>query len=154
MTLQNIVNDLGEINLNEILNEVKFLLTPEISNSYKKIEEDWPLDKSNNVFLQKGKDPTFDLPNLNYLFAKFNMSTSRLMCLHPQTCYTIHTDVSPRIHFPLITSDKCLFVVNDEVYRLNAGRAYCVDTTKTHTALNGEKELLRYHIVGLVNEMV
>ena len=108
-----------------------------------------------HVFLQRGNDQMFDLPYTNSLFKKYNMKTSRLMSLNPRECYSWHHDTSPRIHFPLITNDKCLFILEDNVYQMPVGNAYYVDTRKEHTALNGnKKDFIRYHIVGLTDEMV
>ena len=72
------------------------------------------------------------------------------MIMYEKSCYSYHTDKTPRIHIPLITNDKCFMIVDDEVIRLPAnGDVYLIDTTKFHTFLNGSWET-RIHIVGNV----
>lgn len=134
MTLQT----LDEIDHNKLLKELEGLLDPDT-----------------HVLLQNGTSPIHDLPYTNSLFTKYNMHISRIMCLRPRECYSLHHDSSPRIHFPIITNDKCLFILEDNVYQMPVGNAYYVDTRKKHTALNGnKKDFMRYHIVGLTDEMV
>lgn len=129
---------LDQIDVETILDEVSHLLDP-----------------TNNILLQKGTSTLHDLPYTNSLFEKYNMTTSRIMKLTPREAYSWHTDVSPRIHFPLITNDSCLFILEDSVYTMPSGNAYYVDTRKKHTALNGNRrDFIRYHIVGLVDELV
>lgn len=122
-----------------ILNEVQFLFGLE-----------------GHVLLQKGDQFIFDLPYTNSLLEKYSISTARIMKLYPKQCYSWHHDTSPRIHLPLVTNEKCLFILEDSVYQMPAGNAYYVNTTKKHTALNGNRNnFIRYHIVGLVsNELV
>jgi len=51
--------------------------------------------------------------------------------------YSYHCDISKRIHIPLTTDENCIFLIEDQVYRLNeVGKMYMVDTLKKHTALN------------------
>jgi len=112
-------------------------------------------NKKEHVFLQKGNQFIYDLPYTNSLLEKYHMQTARIMHLYPKECYSWHHDTSPRIHFPLITNDKCLFILEDKVYSMATGNAYYVDTRKKHTALNGNrKDFNRYHIVGLIDELV
>ena len=76
------------------------------------------------------------------------MCRSRLMKLEPFHCYSYHRDASKRIHIPLITNERCMFIIEDEVHRYPAdGNSYIIDTTKMHTAINASYED-RYHIVG------
>lgn len=113
------------------------------------------IGRDGHVLIQKGPFCLYDLPYTNSLLKKYNVSMARIMYLKPKECYTWHHDTTPRIHFPLITNPSCLFILEDNVYRMPVGNAYYVDTRKKHTALNGSsQDFLRYHIVGIVDEMV
>ena len=79
------------------------------------------------------------------------MFRTRVMILKPRTCYTYHKDTTKRIHIPLVTNDKCFFIINSQVKHYPAdGNYYVVDTTQMHTALNASKED-RIHIIGVIN---
>ena len=94
--------------------------------------------------------PNFNLPYTNSILKSLNMYRTRVMIMQPKTCYTYHLDLTKRIHIPLITNDKCFFVIEDKVVRYPAdGNYYVVDTTKMHTAVNASFEE-RIHIVGCV----
>jgi len=94
-----------------------------------------------------------ELTNTNKLMASLGLYRSRLMTLNHKTCYTIHKDPSKRIHLPLQTTDRCLFVfLNGANYHLQEGKMYLVDTTKKHTAINAAKDpMQRIHLVGCLN---
>jgi len=54
---------------------------------------------------------------------------------------------------PIITDEKCKFVVEDNVFHLPAnGNSFIIDTTKYHTVFNGSSELERVHLVGSLVE--
>lgn len=92
----------------------------------------------------------FDLPYINHIIEDLNMCRTRVLVLHPKTCYSLHRDTSKRIHIPVVTNEKCWMIVNKEIMHLPAdGRYYEIDTTQEHTALNGSWEA-RTHIVGCV----
>lgn len=102
-------------------------------------------EKDFNVF-------AYDLPYTNSIISKLKMYRTRVMRMNPRSCYSYHKDPSPRIHIPLITNDKCFFVVEDEIIRLPAdGNHYTIDTTKMHTFVNASFED-RLHIVGCVDK--
>lgn len=111
-------------------------------------------DPDEHVWLQKDHDFLFDLPYASVLLDHLNMLNTRIMTLRGKECYTWHRDKTPRIHIPIITNENCLFVLEDRSFTLPQGSAYLIDTTKMHTALNGNKTFLRRHIVGMTNEMV
>lgn len=74
----------------------------------------------------------------------------RIMILDQKTCLTWHRDLQKRIHIPIITDEKCKFVVEDSAFYLPAnGDAYVVDTTKYHTVLNGSR-IIRIHLIGTI----
>ena len=95
-------------------------------------------------------------PQLTYtnsILENLKMYRTRVMKMKPKTCYTYHKDYAKRIHIPLITNEKCFFVIDDEVVRLPAdGNHYLVDTTKMHTAINASFEE-RIHIVGNIGRL-
>lgn len=94
--------------------------------------------------------PNFNIPYTNSILNAHNMFRSRLMRLKPKHCYTYHFDPSKRLHIPLLTNEKCMFIIEDEVFRYPAdGNVYLIDTTKMHTAINASTEE-RIHIVGCV----
>ena len=65
--------------------------------------------------------------------------------------YTYHQDTTKRIHIPLVTNDKCFFIINSIVKQYPAdGNYYVVDTTQMHTAINASKKD-RIHIIGVIN---
>ncbi len=86
--------------------------------------------------------PIFDMPYINSIIKDLKMFRTRVMILKPRTCYTYHKDTTKRIHIPLVTNDKCFFIINSQ--------DYVVDTTQMHTALNASKED-RIHIIGVIN---
>ena len=129
---------LETVNTNIILNEIEHLLKP----------------NDDHVWLQKMHDFVYDFSYTNNLLLKYNMYNTRIMYLKPYQCYTWHRDQTPRIHIPLTTNDKCKFIVEDVCFNLLIDNMYWVDTTKYHSAFNGNKDFDRYHIVGLTDELV
>ena len=98
--------------------------------------------------------PNFDMKYTNSVLEELGMFRSRLMTMCKTSCYSYHKDSTKRIHIPLITNDKCFFVIDDIVNRYPAdGNYYIADTTKMHTFVNASWED-RIHIVGCTNEMV
>ena len=77
---------------------------------------------------------------------------TRVMKLHPKSCYSWHQDDSKRLHLALQTNDKCFFVVENEIIRIKSdGFPFLLDTTKFHTAINANLEnFTRIHLVGCV----
>ncbi len=92
-----------------------------------------------------------ELEYTNSIITKLGMFRTRVMRMHPKTCYSYHKDPSMRMHIPLITNEDCFFIINDVLSRYPAdGNYYLVDTTKKHTFVNASFEE-RIHIVGCVN---
>lgn len=72
----------------------------------------------------------------------------RIMLLPGQRCFSLHADTTKRIHIPLSTNDQCMMIIDDEVKRMPAdGSAWLTNTTKPHTALNGNLIFDRLHIL-------
>lgn len=93
-------------------------------------------------------NPYFENTVFEKLIKKYNLKRTRFLWLKPQSCYTMHVDFTPRIHIPLITNEKCLFLIGDSSpFHLPTGGVYWVDTTKMHTAVNCSTEW-RLHLVG------
>jgi len=92
----------------------------------------------------------FHTQYINSIIEKHGMVRTRVMRQSKKTCYTYHVDYTKRIHIPVYTNDNCMFIVDDQVYRLPAdGSVYLVDTTVKHTAINASFEE-RTHIIGNV----
>jgi len=95
--------------------------------------------------------PLFNIPYTNSIMEKFNMFRTRIMVQDPTTCYSYHQDYTPRIHIPLVTNEKCFFILEDILHRLKGdGSVYWVDTVQRHTAVNASWET-RIHLVGCVD---
>ena len=94
--------------------------------------------------------PLFDMPYLYSILEEHEMFRSRVMKMKPGTCYSYHQDPTKRKHIPLVTNDKCFFVVEDKVVRFPIEyKVKILDTTKMHTAVNASLED-RIHIVGCI----
>lgn len=80
--------------------------------------------------------------------SEFNIGRARIMALPHKKCMSIHTDTQTRIHVPVVTNDKCRLMIDYTAHYLPAdGHAYWTDTTKPHTAFNGNQNFLRYHLL-------
>jgi|TARA_R110002153_G_scaffold19233_2_gene66429 hypothetical protein len=105
-------------------------------------------DVSENMFTEF----IYNMPYTNSILKKHGVYRARIMNLKPKTNYTYHQDYTKRFHIPLITNNKCFFVIDDKVIRYPAdGNYYIVDTTKLHTAINSSRED-RIHIIGCIDE--
>ena len=74
---------------------------------------------------------------------------TRIMVMQPRSCYSIHTDTSPRLHIALKTHNQCKFIFTTppEIVHIPAdGFVYWVDTSKEHTAINASLEP-RWHLL-------
>lgn len=76
----------------------------------------------------------------------------RLMYLEPRKSYSIHRDVSRRIHYAIETNPQANLLVEMDRFRMwklhipADGRGYKVNTTLPHTAINGG-EVARIHLL-------
>lgn len=68
----------------------------------------------------------------------YSTCRGRFMTLTSENrAYSYHYDMTKRIHIPLVTHEDCMFIVDDNLYKMpELGQAYMLDTTKKHTALN------------------
>lgn len=81
----------------------------------------------------------------------FTPVRTRLMRMNPKSCYSIHRDTSARWHIALKTSEHARFVFTADqvVHHIPAnGHPYFIDTTREHTAFNGNTDY-RIHLVML-----
>jgi len=85
----------------------------------------------------------------NMLDRHYVLGRVRLIKLNPKTCLSWHTDQSGRLHYPILTHEGCLLVIEDEVMHLPLEQWYMVDTTKFHTAFNGSRKS-RIHLVAVI----
>jgi len=122
---------------------------------YLEQEDPW----SSAVGTSKGRD--LEYTNLNMFFQgsvfetiikKYNLTRTRFLWVGPKTCYSMHRDISPRIHIPIITNDQCFFVFQrGMVSHLKQDHVFWVDTRQHHTFMNCSSEA-RLHLVGVVKE--
>jgi hypothetical protein len=96
-------------------------------------------------------NPLFKDTIFENIISKYKLFRTRLMWIHSFACYSIHKDSSPRLHIPVLTNNKCLFVFPDEskMFYLPPGKVYLVDTTLHHSFCNFS-EHSRLHLVGCV----
>lgn len=68
----------------------------------------------------------------------FGVCRVRFMMLTPQRrAYSMHQDLTCRLHIPVSTNADCMFICDGELYRMpDIGRVYYANTRKRHTALN------------------
>jgi hypothetical protein len=87
----------------------------------------------------------------NMLSDRYRIGRIRLMSLNPKTCLTWHFDFSPRLHYPIKTTEQNFMVIEDEVKHLEQDKWWRTDTTKYHTVFNGGFET-RIHLVAVIEE--
>jgi hypothetical protein len=94
-------------------------------------------------------NPLFSGTMFEDIIKKYNLVRTRLMWSDPRSCYSLHYDLSWRLHIPLITNKDCRFVFpdNPEIFHLPVGGVYMVDTTKTHSFCNFSTKP-RLHLLG------
>ena len=146
-----------KISINKILKELEFLPKYDTQISLQGVEgQTDPFYGTGKLADCKHKESEFihplfaELKYTNKVLSDLGMCRTRLLKLKPFRCYSYHRDASKRIHIPIITNERCMFIIDDEVHRYPAdGNSYLLDTTKPHTAINASYED-RYHIVGCV----
>ena len=109
-------------------------------------------EKTDQVTFQEEDitEPYYDIPYINSIIKENGWYRTRVLMLDPRECYTYHTDPTPRMHIPVKTNEACMFILDDEVVKMDEeGTVYWIDTTFPHLALNGSREK-RIHIVGCV----
>lgn len=86
------------------------------------------------------------------LYKKYNASRGRIMNLGGKECLSWHYDESPRLHIPIKIHTGSFMILEDNVYTFEIGKAYIVDTTKMHTAVNAAF-FNRIHIVYCLDRL-
>jgi len=82
---------------------------------------------------------------------KYKLIRTRFMWVSPFTCYSMHKDISPRIHIPIITNQNCYFIFKQNIVQhMPTGSVYWTDTRHFHTFMNCSTEY-RLHLVGAVD---
>jgi hypothetical protein len=122
---------------------------------YKDGEDPWTssVGRSRGEELQYNKlNPFFKDTIFETLINKYNLKRSRLIWVNPRSCYSFHSDPSPRVHIPLITNPECYFLFDPGVmFHLSLNSVWWVDTTLKHTFLNCSNKP-RLHLVGIVEK--
>jgi len=82
------------------------------------------------------------------IIEKYQGFRTRIMCMNSRSCYSIHSDPTPRLHIPLITNKGAWMVWPDSsvTIHLPRGYVYWTDTTQPHTFFNAGIED-RIHII-------
>ena len=105
-------------------------------------------DNSHNILVDIYKQTI-----LEYYINKFNLVRTRWMWVAPFTSYSIHRDIFPRIHIPIITNDHCYFLFPESqitpVFNLSINAVWWVNTRLSHTFVNCSNKW-RLHLVGSV----
>jgi len=85
---------------------------------------------------------------LDHLYADgYSHGRVRIMRMSPKTTYSYHMDCENRLHFALQTSKHCMFIIDDEVFRIPSdGCGYLLSTVLPHTAVNCWDQM-RLHLV-------
>jgi len=97
-------------------------------------------------------NPFFKNTIFETIIEKYKLKRTRLMWVNEKSCYSLHSDETPRIHIPLITNPECYFLFNPgSLHHLAAGSVWWVNTKLRHTFLNCS-EYSRLHLVGVVSE--
>jgi hypothetical protein len=83
------------------------------------------------------------------LINRYQGFRTRIMVMDPRKCYSVHSDITPRVHIPIITNDQAWMIwpYDNVCYNLKPGVSYWTDTRKKHTFLNGDKMQTRIHLV-------
>jgi hypothetical protein len=99
-----------------------------------------------NVFKGTTFENIYSMLSNHYLLGRV-----RIMKLDIKNCLSWHVDMTPRLHYPIITQEGCFLVIEDEVVHIPAGKWYMADTTKKHTAFNSSNKS-RIHLVATILE--
>lgn len=84
----------------------------------------------------------------NTISKEYKPSRYRLMLLKHKKCMSIHSDSTPRLHVPVYSNPNARLVIADVAHYLkDDGSVYWADTTKPHTAFNGDHKQDRIHLL-------
>jgi hypothetical protein len=77
----------------------------------------------------------------------------RLMRIKPKTCYSVHNDVTMRLHLAVVTNPSAFMVFPQYDYLTHIpadGHLYLTDTTRMHTAMNCGPEDRLHFVASLI----
>jgi len=94
------------------------------------------------------KDTVFETL-YNMLNQHYVLGRVRIMKLDVKKCLSWHTDITPRLHYPILTQEGCFMVIEDEVMHMPVEKWLMADTTKKHTVFNGGTTP-RIHLVATI----
>jgi len=141
--------------LNSDINWTNYPQGNQTGLQYKIGEDPWNSavgKKRGNEFEHTEINPFFKDTIFESLIKKYNLKRTRLMWVKPKSCYSLHSDTTPRVHIPLITNPQCYFLFNPGgIAHLPSGSVWWVDTRQQHTFLNCS-DLPRLHLVGCVDQ--
>lgn len=93
-------------------------------------------------------NPIFKNTIFEAIIIEYNLKRTRFMWLNGFSCYSVHRDLTPRIHLPICTNSQSFLIFkNSQMENLKAGIVYYADTRNFHTAMNGSDER-RLHLIG------
>lgn len=110
-----------------------------------KPKSEWLQDNDFTETVELFKDTEIEELN-KYVVKRYNACRGRIMNLPVKTTLSWHHDYSKRLHIPIKINEGSFMVVEDKVCRFEVGKAYTVDTTLYHTAVNAHTDN-RIHLV-------
>lgn len=120
-------------------------------------QPDLAKDISTNPLTEDSFDTINDLFKNSYFEEIVNLfpipvTRARIAKLNEKRCYRLHRDMTYKFHLPIITNPSNLFVFPEQRHRVIIhlpadGTIYYVDTSETHTFMNGHVKLPRYHMI-------
>lgn len=86
------------------------------------------------------------------IITHFSLFRTRIMQTTAKSCYSIHQDLTWRLHIPIFTNNKCFFYFPEykRDFFLEEGKVYLVNTTEKHTFFNSS-DVVRIHLVGCMD---
>ena len=123
-----------------IVDGVRQTMLPKVPESEQKREEDFSF--LCNVFVGTEFERLYhDLCDEGIEFGRIKLFLS-----HPKTCLSMHVDQSPRLHYPIFTTNDSHMVIDNEVLHMPKDQWFWTDTTVKHTSFNGSHRD-RLHLV-------
>ena len=133
----------------------KYTQGSQVGLQYRDSEDPWTsaVGKSTGKELEYTElNPFFKGTVFESIINQYNLKRARLMWVNPKSCYSIHTDETPRIHIPLITNPECYFLFKSGfMFHVPINEVWWVNTRLSHTFINCSNES-RLHLVGVVDK--
>jgi hypothetical protein len=121
--------------------------------------EDWQtgIGRIEELEIQKEQEykhlqPSLKGTKIENIINEFSAFRSRILVMQPRSCYSVHSDPTPRIHIPIVVNSGCWMVWpnHQQCHHLMPGLIYQTNTTKSHTFINGGDDI-RIHLVLCVD---